>query len=485
MDIQIIGNAESAAYYVCAYLCKSEPEDLKDALSELISNIPEETTQRQRLLKIGCCVLKTRKLSAQEAAYRLSDLHLISTSRTNLYLNVKPPELRYRLLKPKSDRDKLEDNSTDIFCYNMLDYYRARPLSYENLSFYEFAQWFVKCKKPRQLTQKASIRIQLQDPFSETYMRKRLKCVVIKLPKFSVFNDAYFYSLILCFLPHRKEQDILKKNESQLYDSAHDSFISKKNLLSLDFLENFALADEIENAIKFIRYSRLELGISLLPSTFNNSDTFTNNTDIQADISVPHLSNSCVYNESSISRTINTTDTEESQLHELSVCLIPEDQLLNQMNSMTNDQKKVMNFVKAHFQSIRSNVSLNSMHIFITGGGGVGKSFLIRIMIEWLRRCTINVMGIDPVVVCAPTGTAAKNINGRTLHSTLRLPVQHGKEPSYMEVSALALKTLRHNFQHIHTIIIDEISMKLDELAEYAHELEWEIIEEDDIQRPM
>ena len=32
MDIQIIGNAESAAYYVCAYLCKSEPEDLKIAL---------------------------------------------------------------------------------------------------------------------------------------------------------------------------------------------------------------------------------------------------------------------------------------------------------------------------------------------------------------------------------------------------------------------------------------------------------------------
>ena len=92
MDIQVIGNAESAAYYVCAYLCKSEPEDLKDSLSELISNIPDGTTQRQRLMKIGCCVLKTRKMSAQEAAYRLSDLHLISTSRTVLSLNVKPPE---------------------------------------------------------------------------------------------------------------------------------------------------------------------------------------------------------------------------------------------------------------------------------------------------------------------------------------------------------------------------------------------------------
>ena len=43
MDIQVIGNAQSAAYYVCAYLCKSEPEDLKQALSQLITNISENT----------------------------------------------------------------------------------------------------------------------------------------------------------------------------------------------------------------------------------------------------------------------------------------------------------------------------------------------------------------------------------------------------------------------------------------------------------
>ena len=29
MDIQIVGNAQSAAYYVCAYLCKSEPESIE------------------------------------------------------------------------------------------------------------------------------------------------------------------------------------------------------------------------------------------------------------------------------------------------------------------------------------------------------------------------------------------------------------------------------------------------------------------------
>lgn len=29
MDIQVISNAEGAAYYVCSYICKSEPDELK------------------------------------------------------------------------------------------------------------------------------------------------------------------------------------------------------------------------------------------------------------------------------------------------------------------------------------------------------------------------------------------------------------------------------------------------------------------------
>lgn len=98
MDIQIIGNAQSAAYYVCADICKSEPEDLKFALKSVIENFPENATQKQKMLKMGCCVLKSRRLSAQEAAYRLSnDLHLIYSSRSFISLCIKPASDRYRI----------------------------------------------------------------------------------------------------------------------------------------------------------------------------------------------------------------------------------------------------------------------------------------------------------------------------------------------------------------------------------------------------
>ena len=44
-------------------------------------------SQRQRMLKIGTCVLKLRKLSAQEAAYRLSELQLTYSSCSVVSIN--------------------------------------------------------------------------------------------------------------------------------------------------------------------------------------------------------------------------------------------------------------------------------------------------------------------------------------------------------------------------------------------------------------
>ena len=61
---------------------------------------------RQKLMKIGCCVLKTRRLGAQEAAYRLSDLKLTHSNIEILSVNIKKPEKRYWILKSKKRQGK-------------------------------------------------------------------------------------------------------------------------------------------------------------------------------------------------------------------------------------------------------------------------------------------------------------------------------------------------------------------------------------------
>lgn len=70
---------------------------------------------------------------------------------------------------------------------------------------------------------------------------------------------------------------------------------------------------------------------------------------------------------------------------------------------LTREQQTILDFM------------LSGRDIFVTGGAGVGKSILIR---EFSKAYK------GSVILCAPTGVAAVNIGGATLHSVFRLPIK-------------------------------------------------------------
>ena len=53
-------------------------------------------------------------------------------------------------------------------------------------------------------------------------------------------------------------------------------------------------------------------------------------------------------------------------------------------------------------------------HVFVTGRAGTGKSTLLQAFLAATDRT---------VIVCAPTGVAALNVGGQTIHSLFRLPI--------------------------------------------------------------
>ena len=101
---------------------------------------------------------------------------------------------------------------------------------------------------------------------------------------------------------------------------------------------------------------------------------------------------------------------------------------------------------------------IKSFHIFITGGAGVGKSHLIKTIYLSLSK-VLGYKGGDVdkprILLLAPTGVAAVNINGTTIHSGLGINVTTKLYPLNDQQRA----ALRNKLSEVRLIIIDEISM--------------------------
>ncbi|MEI3867571.1 AAA family ATPase [Microbacterium sp. CCNWLW134] len=84
-------------------------------------------------------------------------------------------------------------------------------------------------------------------------------------------------------------------------------------------------------------------------------------------------------------------------------------------------------------------------HVFVTGRAGTGKSTLLQ-HLAWNTA--------KQIAVCAPTGVAALNVEGQTIHSLFRLPIGLIANTDLDQSDAT-----RRILNAIDTLVIDEISM--------------------------
>ncbi|MHB1171054.1 MAG: ATP-dependent DNA helicase [Lacisediminihabitans sp.] len=84
-------------------------------------------------------------------------------------------------------------------------------------------------------------------------------------------------------------------------------------------------------------------------------------------------------------------------------------------------------------------------HIFVTGRAGTGKSTLLG-HLSWYTS--------KQLVICAPTGVAALNVGGQTIHSLFRLPIGVIADHEIEQGGEL-----RKLLNTIDTLVIDEVSM--------------------------
>jgi exonuclease III len=98
---------------------------------------------------------------------------------------------------------------------------------------------------------------------------------------------------------------------------------------------------------------------------------------------------------------------------------------------------------------------------FLSGGAGVGKSVLLKALYQALLKYYSRKPGENPdeckILVCAPTGKAAYNVGGLTIHSAFNIPADQGFKFKPLDMQQLC--TFQTKYKSLKIVFIDEISM--------------------------
>ena len=140
--------------------------------------------------------------------------------------------------------------------------------------------------------------------------------------------------------------------------------------------------------------------------------------------------------------------------------------LLESGRSLNDKQRSAYNTVVSWCRNKVKNIhslkpeEIKPIYLFITGGGGSGKSHLVKTiyhtLVKTFRRIVSN-PELPTVLLMAPTGVSAINIEGTTINTGLAIPKQTGE---ILPVMSDQKKTqIRVLLSELKLIIIDEVSM--------------------------
>ena len=132
------------------------------------------------------------------------------------------------------------------------------------------------------------------------------------------------------------------------------------------------------------------------------------------------------------------------------------------IRGLKGEQKKIVMFnhhwCKAYIHRYRLGQKPDGYRIFLSGCGGTGKLHVVRFVQRDMSYLLQHVLHPDPdqpiVLVTAPTGSAAYNIGGSTIHSSLCINDRLRGNVSYERKCMMQVK-----LEHLMLLMTDEISM--------------------------
>ena len=122
---------------------------------------------------------------------------------------------------------------------------------------------------------------------------------------------------------------------------------------------------------------------------------------------------------------------------------------------LNSKQTLCYNLVTEWVDKKLENAETKAFYLNLSGAAGCGKSFFLKCLSKYIKE--VAPLGFQKIA--APTGTAAFQIDGTTLHSLFKLPVQYVKGRPIDDLNPVALREMQNNFQNTELLTIDEKSM--------------------------
>ena len=424
-DIQVIIDHYACVEYLTKYAAKTEPRSalVTQAFNSIVQNVGNSSDPHKAIKKVIMKTIGERDYAAQETMHHLLSLKLYSST-----FNVIPVSLNGSRRVHVKDGDICTDNS-------LLDVYANRE-QYDNsadvmdLNFVQFAtKYKVVNKKLSKLPHNIIPRIFPTYSCNPKGQKFPLYCKyqLLRYRPWKITQDNAW--------GHQEASDETLINSWQEF--LHTPYAQTHVPDWFDKLQS-VIHSQAEPDVEPVELQNIDtrdewMILSDLHTPFQNSEQ---NSDM---IHYWHQDRA-KYTNQQIGEMPTWIKTKKEQDN-----VTCEHYEVVDVNTFSEMQQLGYDIVKSHFDN--DSPEKDPLFLIIVGVAGTGKSYLINAIRSLLQnKCAVT----------APTGKAAYNIRGVTIHSLLKLPVG---SRGHQDLKGQSLCRLQESLSAIDYILIDEYSM--------------------------
>ena len=291
-------------------------------------------------------------------------------------------------------------------------------------------------------------------------MRKRKKPSILRTRRYKLHNEPekYYHSKLMLYYPWTHEHELING-----WNSYKDSYMSKQHIIQQngqhfnDDCEMFDFSpEELENIVPKSLWDLDAPSIALedaktVKEGYNTLQQVTEENVTDTQIKLNTMDGECQNNP------LSKLYEKAAKQQDMTFC-----EYCTQIRSLNTEQCHIVMYnrvwCKSYINAVRHNTNVTGYRIFLSGPGGTGKSHVLQLIKRDMIYFVWNVVNADDdqpiVLMTAPMGSAAFQIDGSTIDSALLL-YENGKNKLSWEKKTI----MQIKLQHLTLLVTDEISM--------------------------